>query len=274
MFVFSLLSTPRSSPPPLTPIYVSLTALICPFSYRLLKRMQWRSWDIHSWNPSSCPDEIHLIKLFAVLCSGNCLRWPPTSTKLWACQIWRLKGCRGAAACADVPLNCRSRHAETIPLNHFKASAIGVTAGLNQLQNVSPVFIPHRWIDRVCGACPRRGGGEKALKEGDSQPRSWLTLICQCPPVVRTHGFDMEQKGKNAREHLESRVALLIVGVSFCVHLEHYDQWCPAVCSLKPCKSISFSNYCKIMATGKRNWKRSSWLYLVLIWMLSGNVLI
>lgn len=106
--------------------------------------------------------EIHLIDRlkfiswnYSHLCSGNCLCWLPTNGKLWACQSWRLlRGCRGAAAAAaaggaDVPPNYRSHHAETILLNHFKASAIGVTARLNQLQNASPVSIPRCWIDSV-----------------------------------------------------------------------------------------------------------------------------
>lgn len=54
-----------------------------------------------------------------------------------------------AAAGADVPPNCRSRHAETILLNRFKAFAIGVTARLNQLQNASSISIPRCWIDCV-----------------------------------------------------------------------------------------------------------------------------
>lgn len=48
-----------------------------------------------------------------------------------------------AAAAADVLPNCRSCHAETILSDHFKASAIGVSARLNQLQNASSVFIPN-----------------------------------------------------------------------------------------------------------------------------------
>lgn len=49
----------------------------------------------------------------------------------------------GTAAGADVAPNCSSRHAETIPLDRFKASTIGVTARLNQLQNQSaPFFLP------------------------------------------------------------------------------------------------------------------------------------
>lgn len=48
-------------------VSLSLAALICPISYWLLNWMLWRSWNIHSWNPSRCPDEIHPIKLFAVL---------------------------------------------------------------------------------------------------------------------------------------------------------------------------------------------------------------
>lgn len=47
-----------------------------------------------------------------------------------------------SAAGADVAPNCRSRHAETIPLRRFQSIAIGVTARLNQLPNQSP-FSPH-----------------------------------------------------------------------------------------------------------------------------------
>lgn len=74
-----------------------------------------------------------------------------------------LRGCWGAAAGADVPPNCRSHHAETILLNHFKASAIGVTARLNQLQNASAVSIRHcRTGSAALHALRKRG--EKVLK--------------------------------------------------------------------------------------------------------------
>lgn len=74
-----------------------------------------------------------------VVCSpGNCLCWPPTSTMLGAHHKLEVRG--GTAAGADVAPNCSSRHAETIPLDRFKASTIGVTARLNQLQNQSPPF--------------------------------------------------------------------------------------------------------------------------------------
>lgn len=77
--------------------------------------------------------------------------WLPTSAKLAALsQIWSLISCRVAAAaaaatvaaaaataCADVTPNYRSRHAETVLLEHFKACAIGVAARLKQLSNGS-----------------------------------------------------------------------------------------------------------------------------------------
>lgn len=81
--------------------------------------------------------------------------WLPTSAKLAALsQIWSLISCRvavaaaaaaaaataaaaAATACADVTPNYRSRHAETVLLEHFKACAIGVAARLNQPSNGS-----------------------------------------------------------------------------------------------------------------------------------------
>lgn len=85
--------------------------------------------------------------------------WLSTSAKLAALsQIWSLISYRVAAAaaaaaaaataaataattaataCADVTPNYRSRHAETVLLEHFKACAIGVAARLKQLSNGS-----------------------------------------------------------------------------------------------------------------------------------------
>lgn len=87
---------------------------------------QSKSFKMNSWNPFQ--------KNYSEFGDQNCLVWRPTSTELWACQMWRWKGCRGAAAVgADVLPNCTCRHAETILFNCFKASAMGVTARLNQL---------------------------------------------------------------------------------------------------------------------------------------------
>lgn len=63
--------------------------------------------------------------------------------------------------------NCRIQHAETILLNHFKPSAIGVTARLNQLQNASRVSIPQLivWCCALRKEGERRVGG--IVKEGD-----------------------------------------------------------------------------------------------------------
>lgn len=83
--------------------------------------------------------EIEVIKLFAApgtVCVGR----PPAPCSERTTDR-RSEG--GTAAGADVAPNCSSRHAETIPLDRFKASTIGVTARLNQLQNQSaPFFLP------------------------------------------------------------------------------------------------------------------------------------
>lgn len=86
---------------------------------------------------------------------GNCLCWPPTSTTLGARHRPEVRG--GTAAGADVAPNCSSRHAETIPLDRFKASTIGVTARLKQLQSQSPPLsesILLKWIRARSGLEP------------------------------------------------------------------------------------------------------------------------
>lgn len=98
------------------------------FYIRNCRNIRTKSWELHGRNSSH-----------KIICSlGNCLCWPPTSTMLGAHHKLEVRG--GTAAGADVAPNCSSRHAETIPLDRFKASTIGVTARLNQPQNQSPLF--------------------------------------------------------------------------------------------------------------------------------------
>lgn len=130
----------------------------------------------------------------------NCLCWLSTNTKLWENQIWRLRGCWGSAAGADVPPNCRSHHAETILLNHFKASAISVTGRLDQLQNALFPFLTAELTAQCCilGSEKRRKKGEKVLR-GDLQLWSWLTLVCQCLHLC-TVCLWHETEGKNVHK--------------------------------------------------------------------------
>lgn len=115
--------------------------------------------------------QLKSISNYSHLCSGNCLCWLPTNSELWACQIWRSRGCWGAAAAgADVPPNYRSPHAESILLNHFKASAMGFTARLNQLQNASPVSISSCWIDFVVLCALRQEEGKRYWKKEIRNP--------------------------------------------------------------------------------------------------------
>lgn len=65
---------------------------------------------------------------------------------------------------ADVLPNCGFHHAETILLNHFQPSAIGVTARLSQLQNASPVFIPCCSIDSAELCALRQETGKRKKK--------------------------------------------------------------------------------------------------------------
>lgn len=138
----SLPSTHSLAPPLLWLAYGQnpCPSLVFPPSYWLEKETRGSlSWNIHSWNPSNCPVEIHLIKLFTVRsCGSVCVGRQPTASI--ECGRFGGWGLRGAAVATDVPPNCRFHHAETILLDHFKASAIGVTARLNQLQKIKSRF--------------------------------------------------------------------------------------------------------------------------------------
>lgn len=133
------------------------------------KSLQMKPIQLASKNPSH-----KIIHSYAV--GTVCVGYQPTL---------RFGGWEGAAAGADVLPNFRSHHAETILLNHFKASAIGVTARLNQLENAGPVSIPSVLSWMYSSVVSRQKKKKKCI-EKYSQPWSWFTLVCQCLLVVHS----------------------------------------------------------------------------------------
>lgn len=109
--------------------------------------------NIQSWSSSNCLAE----NSFVV--ETVCLGCQPTLNSKTA-RFRGLRG-RGVDTGADVLPNCGFHHAETILLNHFQPSAIGVTARLSQLQNASPVSILCCSIDSAGLHALRKEGGKR-----------------------------------------------------------------------------------------------------------------
>lgn len=169
--------------------------------------------------------EIHLTKLFTVIQWELFVLAANQNQSSENARFGGWGGCRGTAAGADVPPNCRSHHAETILLNHFKASAIGVTARLNQLQNASPVSISHRWTDCVA-VCPRKSGGEKGRgieRREIRKPPVMAYIICQCLLVVHSAPFDIKLRERMCIT-LRKTACITDSEVISLVYLRHFNQ--------------------------------------------------